>query len=114
MSNLRHFLILGIALLCTTHVTTVHAQFKLSPADSARLAKEAIIHEDSVKRAAEQAKKGPAAKDSLGVKNPGGKADSTAASRTAPPSNARTIERQTAPQAGKNLPRVKDAAPKTR
>jgi hypothetical protein len=113
MGMARSSLILGL-FLCVSGTIPAYAQFKLSPADSARMAKAAIAREDSIKRAAAETKARPATKDTLSGKGSATKVDSSAASHPAPPSNTRTIERSTAPQAGKNLPRVKDANPKTR
>lgn len=95
-------LVLGSVVAAFLSPAFLRAQFKFSPEDSTKLAKRAIIEADSIKKAEEAKKNTPAHKagaDSVAVPKP-----------PAPPaSTAKTVTRQTAPHAKKNMPRVKDS-----
>jgi hypothetical protein len=103
-------LLAGAAILACP--PSLQAQFRFTPEDSARLAKQALREADSLKKAEAAKKLAPArtAADSAAARTT---ADSAAARKPAPPSSpastAKTVERQTAPHAKKNMPRVKDS-----
>jgi hypothetical protein len=105
---------IGMSICCMLSCHVARAQFRISPQDSIRLVKEAKAREDSLRRVEAQAQPLPTAGDTLPARGATAKKDSLAAPKPATPSNVRTIERQTAPHAGKNLPHVKDPNPKTR
>jgi hypothetical protein len=99
MIGLFRVLAFGVGMFAFLSPAVLHAQFKFSPEDSARMAKKAIFEADSIKKAEEAQKLAPPQKpaaDSLSVRKP-------------PASTAKTVSRQTAPYAKKNMSRVKDS-----
>ena len=102
MIRFLRILVLGSAVAALLSPAFLRAQFKFSPEDSAKMAKKAIIEADSIKKAEEAKKNAP---------TPKANADSVAVPKPPPPpaSTAKTVTRQTAPYAKKNMPRVKDS-----
>jgi hypothetical protein len=101
MIRLSRALLFGLGAVAALFPAVLRAQFKFSPEDSAKMAKRAIYEADSIKKAEAAQKLSPAGKpasDSASVKKP-----------SPPASSAKTIGRQTAPYAKKNMPRVKDS-----